>query len=66
MGVHNGRADELAQFASISFDAHTGIYSYNIDTTGLAAGMYRLLIGSSDGSIAYRADITILEDGNTP
>ncbi len=60
MRVHDRNADEFVRFSHISFDRDTGVYSYAIDTSNLAAGEYRLLIGSSDGTISDRMDLTIL------
>jgi len=60
MAVHDGRASEFARFAHITYDAATGTYSYSIDTTSLAAGAYRLLIGSSNGTLATQIDLSIV------
>ncbi len=59
MAVRDGRASEFARFAHITYDAATGTYAYSIDTSSLAAGAYRLLIGSSDGTLATQMDLSI-------
>jgi hypothetical protein len=61
MRLHETRAPEFVRFAHISYDAETGIYSFSIDTSMLVVGRYRLLIGSADGEMSYRMDLSIVE-----
>jgi len=60
MRLRDGRASEFVRFAHIAYDAPTGTYSYSIDTSSLTVGAYRLLVGSSDGTLSVHMDLSIL------
>lgn len=64
MRLHDDQPSEFARFAHIEFDPATAEYAYSIDTSSLPAGAYRLIIGSSDGALSYRAELTIVSDND--
>lgn len=57
--VHHDGPDEFARFSHIPFDFETETYLYEIDTTGLPPGTYRLLIGSANTALTFRMDLEI-------
>jgi hypothetical protein len=44
---------EIVGFGVLSFDADQGTYVYDIDTTGLAPGVYDIFLGPNDGRVHH-------------
>ncbi|RLE37747.1 hypothetical protein DRJ12_02415, partial [Candidatus Acetothermia bacterium] len=59
--IWEGKADEFLRFAQIAQDPETGVLSYEIDTTRLSAGKYRLIISIGRGDERYEKTLEIID-----
>jgi len=50
---------QLVRFSPIAYDEATGSYRYEIDTTMLAPGRYRLIIGATNANLTERAEFVV-------
>jgi len=59
--LREGEADQFLRFAQIAQDPDTGIFSYEIDTTRLTAGEYRLIISIGTGDESSEKVVEIID-----
>jgi hypothetical protein len=59
MRIHDDRAAEFARFAHIAYSVDEDTYFYQIDTTTLPVGPYRLMIDSANSVYSDRMDLVI-------
>jgi len=59
--MREGEADEFLRFAQIEQDPETGVFSYEIDTTRLTPGKYRLIVAVGTKDERYEKTLEIVD-----